>query len=318
MIYLKQLTILFFITHSLQIGYSQSYRPFYMDKAKWVMYRIYPVLGPGDGFAEWEIYTLGDTMINGIIYKIIATKNHCYSFPEHNGDPYYLNVNTNEFVFGGLREENKKVYLLRFNIAPQWELLQGLIKNFKLDTEYLLYDFDVTPGDTIHFADNKSTIIKAKSFDKENHTVYEVKNNTSFSYPYDTGSLIEGIGSSYGFFGSYDSFLSYLSCFTIDGSALIYNSCKTCKGYITQVEEQSVDVLEIYPNPTIGTIHVKSVANTKINEIQIYDAVGKLLEKNQPYSEEAILDISNYKRGFLLITVKLDNGQLQVRKLVLQ
>ena len=300
------------------------------------MERISPTLGPGDGHSFWEIYTLNDTLINNKIYRVVATRNLCQLWPDLQGNlnPNPL-INTNEFIFGGIREENKKVYFLKFNSDPAWSILQSQLRGFSLDQEHLLYDFDVTPGDTIHYSDlifksivnGDTTIYIEKNFSNiikqispvQGHKRYEVANSSAFSFPWETGTLIEGIGSSYGFFGSYDSFLSYLICFEINGEALLFDQeCDPCDGYVSTKNIDELSELQIYPNPTTGRLNITSQTNFEIDEIKILDSVGKLMQAERYSSNNIELDLSNFYSGVLFIHITFTNGYEQVKKVVKQ
>jgi hypothetical protein len=283
-----------------------------------------------------EIYTLNDTLINNKSYRIVATRNLCQLWPDLQGNlkPNPL-INANEFIFGGIREENKKVYFIKFNSNPAWSIFQNNLRGFNLDQEHLLYDFDVTPGDTIHFSDlifksiinGDTTIHIQKHFSKiidqinpvQGHKRYEVANSSAFSFPWETGTLIEGIGSSYGLFGSYDSFLSYLICFEINGEALLFDQeCAPCDGYVSTNNIDELSELQIYPNPTTGRLNITSQTNFEIDEIKIMDSVGKLMQANKYSSNHIELDLSNFYSGILLIHIKFTNGYELVKKVVKQ
>jgi len=125
---------------------AQDYTPFFIAHSKWVMSRVNPIIGPEDGHFYWENYTLQDTLIGDKTYTILARRNLCSLSPDMSGelhpDP---TLNTNEMIVGGLREENRKVYVIHFDT----------------NTEQLLYDFDIAVGDTIHFTPTVFTIIRA-------------------------------------------------------------------------------------------------------------------------------------------------------------
>lgn len=299
------------------------------------MQRVTPHLGANDIFSYWEIYTLDDTLIQNKVYRKVATKNLCHLTPDLSGKLHNsTTLNTNEFVFGGIREENKKVYFLRFNQAPQWGTLQYKGMNFNPDEEYLLYDFDVMPGDTIQFGEVRfvsivngdttyttrqySTIIRKELTSEQNHKRYEVTNSHVFAPPHETGILMEGIGSSYGFFGVYDSYLTYLMCFELDGESLIYSyKCNPCAQYVSTENADEDLLLSLYPNPTNSRIEISSNSNTKIKEVKILDSVGKWLSARSYSSERITLDLSDYAAGIFFLRITLDNGKVLVKKVVL-
>ena len=333
---LKLILITFFISSFFNLGFSQEYTPFYLDNAKWTMESVWPVSGPEDRYAFWEIYTLNDTLINNKIYRKVATKNLCELVPDFQGNLHYNNsINTNEFIFGGIREENKKVYFLNFNQEPQWTILQPRLKSFSTDEEHLLYDFDLTLGDTIHFSDltyytvtngdtsyftkNYFTIVIDQLSSIQDHIRYEVTNSSAYAFPLETGTLLEGIGSSYGFLGSYDSFLTELRCFEINGEVLIFDqNCSPCAGYVSTNKIDELNKLKIYPNPANSSLNVRSHTNSKIKEIQILDSVGRLLRVNKYSSKNIQIDLSSFCSGIIFLHIKFENGYEQVKKVVIQ
>jgi Secretion system C-terminal sorting domain len=333
---LKLIFAIFILSTNFNEGNAQDYIPFYLDNVKWTMERVNPVLGPEDGHSYWEIYTLNDTLINDKVYRKVATRNLCEQWPDSQGNLQFNNsIVTDEFIFGGIREENKKVYFLRFGEAPQWPILQGRIKNFSLEEEHLLYDFDVSPGDTIHFSDltsstitngdtsyftaNFFTIIIDQIAPTQDHKRYEVTNSSSFAFPLETGTLMEGVGSSYGFFGSYDSFLTFLRCFSINEEIMFFDqNCGPCSGYVSTNDVEELRKFKIFPNPTSSNLNVVSTTNFKIKEIEIYNSVGKLLIANKYSSNEIQLDLSGFYSGIFFLYIKFENGDEQIEKVVVK
>ncbi|HZV70300.1 MAG TPA: T9SS type A sorting domain-containing protein [Saprospiraceae bacterium] len=294
-------------------SYSQEYIPFFVDNVKWTMERTHPVPGQGDGHSFWEIYTLNDTLINNKIYRKVATKNLCRKWPDMQGNLHYdYSIVTKEYIFGGIREENKKIYLLRFTPYPQWSLFQQNIPPFNLEEEHLLYDFDVTPGDTIHFTGNYFTIIIDQIASSQNYKSYEVTNSSAYYFPFETGTLQEGLGSSYGFFGSYDSYLTDLICYTIND-----HNCAPCTGFVST---DNIDVsgnLKIYPNPANDILNVISESDFLIEEIKITDSTGKLLGVRKFSNHTIQLDLSGFPAGIIFLHIILRTGFNQVQKVVI-
>ncbi len=330
--YLSVAFVLFFC-YSLS---GQEYTPFYLDNAKWTMEGINPVLGSGDGHAFWEVYTLDDTLVANEVYRKVAVRNLCELWPDPNGELQpNLSLNTNEFVLGGLREEDRKVYFLRFDQEPAWRLLQGTVNRFDAGEEYLLYDFDISVGDTTHYSDlefftvsngdtsfftsNHFTIIDEELQPLEEHRRYEIRSSTAFAYPFETGGLTEGIGSSYGLFGSYDSFLTYLTCFSVDGeSMLVDGNCNPCDGLVSTRDLEEVEQIQVYPNPVQSVLHLRNTGGLAIEEIRIVDQLGRVLRRDKEGMDSEILrlDVSTLPAGMLLLEIIHENGKRQLEKIV--
>lgn len=325
-------TLIFFLTS--QFGYSQDYIPFYLNNVKWTMERVIPVIGPEDAHSYWEIYTLNDTLINNKIYRKLATKNICELFPDFQGNLQLNNeINTQEFVFGGIREENKKIYFLKFDQKPEWTLLQSRINNFTPGEDHLLYDFNIIPGDTIHYSGltsftvingdttysttNYFSIVTDILSPVQGHNRYEVANSSAYAFPFEAEPLLEGIGSSYGFFGSYDSYLTYLICFSINDEILLFDhECEPCSEILSKKTTANLVDLKIYPNPVKNELFINNTTNLKVEQIKIVDITGKLILTKRQLSNNIRIDFSTIQRGTLLLYIKFENGFELIKKVV--
>jgi hypothetical protein len=328
-------SILFFMAGLSVPGTSQSYTPFYLQHARWTMEAIYPVLGPGDGHAYWEIYTLGDTLIEGEAYHLLATRNLCEKWPDGKGGHNYAQtLNTSEFVFGALREMGQRVYFLRLNPMPSWKVLQSRLTSFPIGTEHLLYDFSAGEGDTVYYSDltfwtvtnGDTTFITRSHFSilfestppSMGHGTRHVANNTAYFFPHEKGLLIEGVGSSYGFFGPYDSFLTYLRCFQQDGQPMIYTGgCDPCQGMPTSVDAGSEVVVQLFPNPASQSLYVRVPGGSGITRITVTDMRGRIVLRQDGMASEVQLDLSMLSRGMAVVLVQLDNGVNYQEKILL-
>lgn len=67
-------------------------------------------------------------------------------------------------------------------------------------------------------------------------------------------------------------------------------------------------IVLIYPNPTSSEINVVSNDNSKIQQIQLFDLTGKLVEIGVFNSLEAKLDMSKYNSGIYLLKVKTEKN----------
>jgi len=310
-------------------------KPFYLDDAKWTIERIYPILGSEDGHGYWEIYTLDDTTVMDKAYRKVAIRNLCELWPDVNGDLQpNPNLHTDEFLLGGLREEAGKVFFLRFDRPLPWKFLQSQLKNFVVETDYLLYDFNALPGDTVRFSDlNSFTVSNGDTtfFTKENYTIIEeelsaidnhrrwrTRSSGTFN-PMETGTWIEGIGSSYGLLGSYDSFLTYLRCFSLGGEVLFYgDNCEPCAGIVSANSPSPSKALNIYPNPARHRLLVASSPRDKLRRINIYDSLGRLTEAWRGDQAQVELDIAGYPAGIFVVEIQLERGAKQMERLIVR
>ena len=73
---------------------------------------------------------------------------------------------------------------------------------------------------------------------------------------------------------------------------------------------------KIYPNPVNHELTIESDGN--IETIEIYDAVGRLMQDIQPISGVVKIDISSYTNGTYFITMKTKSGEVFREKVIKQ
>lgn len=74
------------------------------------------------------------------------------------------------------------------------------------------------------------------------------------------------------------------------------------------VNSATKDSFKIYPNPTSSEINVVSTDQSKIQQIQLYDLTGKLMEIGMYNSNEVKLNLSKYNAGIYLVKVKTEKS----------
>ena len=94
---------------------------------------------------------------------------------------------------------------------------------------------------------------------------------------------------------------AFNSCDTTDTASILINS-KT--GVSDVIADKSID---IYPNPATDQITIKS-KNNKIEEIKIYDIVGKEVKAQTANSIESILNLGDLHNGLYFVCVKTEKG----------
>jgi acetyl esterase/lipase len=101
--------------------------------------------------------------------------------------------------------------------------------------------------------------------------------------------------------------LAYLD--TIQGYMLPRVMCaldlpeNLCAEEPVSVEELTSAVIEIYPNPTNGQVTITS--NTRIDQMTIYNVVGKVVQNvSAPRSSQIVADLSKYPSGMYIVTAK--------------
>ena len=291
----------------------------------------YPI---SNGFENKNYYTLGDTLINGTIYK-----------PLENAD-YYYNYNCRT---GYIKEDTalRKVYFMDNVFSP----------------EIVLYDFSMQLSDTItlHFynspgyyengiyqLDSIKPFITATGFSTKAFYL----NCPNCSNSQRTIEWIEGIGSrgspvlpfdnNYGGGGLFAGLCGTWSAFPFDytailtsfahGSRLYYDSCiipfvinnscfeyhDTCNFWIIcgAIQEQDLSItISVHPNPSnrFITITTGKVYNNLVRFIiknlagqSVYSGGQVLLSEGKNHS----LDISFLKPGIYIVECLLNNKTL--------
>jgi hypothetical protein len=88
-------------------------------------------------------------------------------------------------------------------------------------------------------------------------------------------------------------------------------------GQIGNFDEKEEDMnfnLELFPNPTIGALHMKS--DSKIHSIAIYDYKGSIvLSKSDINSMSISIDLSNLNQGLYMIRLESEKG-VRVEKIL--
>jgi len=237
---------------------------------------------------------------------------------------------------GGIREENKKVYLC----VP--ELGEHLIYDFGLaigDTLFNTLNADINfdhYGEFIHVFFQKSSeetirvyyVVKDKGFKMLGNG--EIRNtlivNEYLSYDPEEGYVfmgswewVEGLGTLNGrggFLATINVAFFYNTDFDLgcicQNSTLLYSNanymCSLCGG--SQINENLQQQITLYPNPTSGELRITNY-ELRITSIEIYDIYGKkqCVENNNEKTEEyQLFDISHLQPGFYFVKITTEAG----------
>jgi len=208
-------------------------------------------------------YFQGDTIILGNQYKQIRAfpMVDIYNSPGMICWPYYVDVNTNYLSFGLLREDTiaKKVYV--FDLGN--------------NADDLLYDFNLTIGDTLHSAyagmGNDLVIVNKSDTTLLNGAIRKVfyLNNNEY--------YIESIGGSQGLFYPIQQGIGFWEELhgVIEDTTVIWGNRVEILG-INEIKNNAN--FEIFPSSVTSEFHLKVLGQIKspIN-LTIYDLQGKAL-----------------------------------------
>lgn len=76
-------------------------------------------------------------------------------------------------------------------------------------------------------------------------------------------------------------------------------------------------VISIFPNPTSGIFYIASSIFT-VSTLEIYNVLGEKLYSAKINSEKTEIDVSNQPKGIYFCKVLLDDGRIEVQKVVVQ
>jgi hypothetical protein len=236
--------------------------------------------------------TQGDTIIN----------NHSYlKFYSETGSYY------------AIRQENKKIYA----------------KYFDQSQEFLLYDFNVNKGDTIHSAAQRGYISRLPIVsDVDSVQLYNGEYRKRFIVNgYDTWT--EGIGSINGFdyptreiatcnCNSSFELISFAreKVLSFYNTALCaYSNC--CQGLTDNVKDiqEQQKVFDIYPNPTKDVITVKFGSNIAKSNFELFDLQGKIVISVSIDETNNTIHLNQLPNGIYFYKISADGKSLQTGKI---
>ena len=226
-----------------------------------------------------------DTTINQKIYHI----------PEYSND----SINWYKEHIWYLREEENTKQVFMYSVSDN---IEGLIYDFSLTTGDTVMVFNPVYGDGFPFPYYVTSIdsILLHSSNSYRKVIY-FSNNERW---------IEGIGHERGLHypGDFTVGVSYnLICYyenyLLEYINLSYGYC-----FFISVNNESAIMhddsfkVEYLDNKTF-LLHSKYT----IEEITIYDILGKIIKKNKPLSEKFIINLSSYSSGIFFLLVKINN-----------
>ncbi|MDG1476832.1 MAG: T9SS type A sorting domain-containing protein, partial [Vicingaceae bacterium] len=181
----------------------------------------------------------------------------------------------------------------------------------------LLYDFDVSIGDTVFQIHLDSSFIIINSIDSILiNNQYRKKYNfslSSFTSPPSCGwgagnSYVEGIGNiSSGLLGHWANYFESnekLSCFEDD--EVFYSNVDNCET-VGLKENLTQNILKIYPNPTSEKLFI-TLSNKNVSiAYSIFDISGKEVASSI-LNQSSFIDVSNFNKGLYLLKLKAEPG----------
>lgn len=252
-------------------------------------------------------FLLGDTILLGNTYSIIR---EFPIVPINNPGPYCppFIVNPSTSIISGF---------IREDTITQ----QVFVYDQSNDTDALLYDFNLTDGDTLNsvYAGQGASIIidSVRTTTLLNGDLRKIFyysdtwGNTCNQFQY----YIEGIGSQVGLHFP----LVYISCGPDGGLTCVKSNDiqlygGQCVGTVGLKEEKIDEQLEIYPNPFNNYFSVKSELNVEF-DYKIYSIDGVLIQENKSFTNNKI-PISLKKGIYFLEVLNSDKKIHKIEKLI--
>ena len=222
------------------------------------------------------------------------------------GDTLIKGKSYMEFSGGniGIRENNQKVY--------------AILNNTEQPDEFLLYDFSVHVGDTIHSTAIHGTLSRLPVVTRID--TITLRNGEKRKKIYINEDIwIEGIGSLYGFFKPYKETLT-CDCGGLDlisftrNDSLIYHNTALCSSlwFCTNpvdanpvVHEDNLNVT-VSPNPVINFVKIDfTYSNKKCVRVEIMNFQGQII-KSELYTggKEMTIDLSSYRAGIYFVMIR--------------
>ncbi len=295
---MKYTTLLFIIlfSHSTN-GQSNVYHPFPEGNAVWNINYFLNCNWAGIANENYSIEIANDTLINLVTYHTLKT--------------YYIE----SFSTGTCGSLGGPVYIYRGAIRQDTSLKKVFIVPPDSTNEELLYDFNLTVGDTVRgylepypnlaLSDvviSIDTIMLGSEYRKR----WMI--NQSFNI-----SMIEGIGWSFGLIqpspqNVIDGPGYFLSCFSENGVPLYPDSNSICNLINTVNKfEPEKSILEVFPNPNSGAFTIKS-NSTDLSKIEIYNSFGQLVLTNKMHSDNDFT-FNTFAKGLFFIIGFDKNGR---------
>lgn len=302
---MKRITILFAFFLSTNL-YCQEYEPLLSNNKFWdvVYWESGGIIPQTSGERQ---FLKGDTLIQDKTYCIIRAKS---IIPINEPNVFYppFSISEGSYIVGFIREDtiNKKVYTCGENDS----------------IEYLTYDFDLQPKDTLILAylDSVTAIVDSVVTIKLNNGLdadkYYFKHNSYLKEGNDF--YIEGIGGASSLMYPFDYDFEFGA--NLDG-VLIEDEKVYCNGcyIVTSVSENEFEqsLISFYPNPVNNEIIVHNkMGNYGILKLTSID--GRLVYSiNLESSQETIrINLSGCNKGLYILSFKTNKAT--VTKLILK
>jgi hypothetical protein len=276
----KQLFILFPFLMSFLANFSQSnvYHPFPESNAIWTQTctaywgATCPNGNPQLRDDNYSYHLQGDTIINGYTYHKV-----------------YRTGTSHLYCAGGSNYHVWSSYINLYSGAYRQDITQKKVYQFSFGNETVLYNFNAVVGTTLSQGCATVTSIDSILIG----ATYRKRFNLSSNY-----SIIEGVGSTSGLFGSICQFFESnctLKCFIQNGSTLYPDTINACQIQTSVHELKKAPKYSISPNPSSGIYNIYGLINESVFEV--FDVNGKSIYKKTISENSASIDLTKNNKG---------------------
>ena len=94
----------------------------------------------------------------------------------------------------------------------------------------------------------------------------------------------------------------------------------TLKSVLSVEKPNPLVNLKIYPNPTKGNITVYNTQNIELSKIEVYNVLGSKLKEIHVKNglSKIDVDLTKFKKGMYLVSIKSINGNINTQKLIIR
>jgi len=295
---------------------AQSYRPF--PESGYFWNEEHSMLLPGPcGYdyhtCESPVYFGLDTTINSVNYHRLYYRQICMwqttAVPPIPPCQFSGAYNVGENLFACFRQDSslKKVFI--YDIGNQ--------------VEALLYDFNLSAGDTLPQAYNNpdypnvyvtrtDSILLSDGYHKR-----YVLNVPLLSFG-DTISIIEGIGSSVGLVASLVTPFEnndLLLCFANSVQTIYPDASTSCSIALGIRDIDAQPLIELFPNPFRDYVNITNAAGMKDASIRIYQADGRLVLDRKVEPGDSRISLPGLTEGIYFVVLDTEKGRA-IQKLI--
>ncbi len=281
------------------------------SRAQTNVYHAFPDSGARWGGYSWGInqycqcpvtdkHTLfmdGDTLIGSFHYQKLLQS----GYKTASLYPYWCCAYVNTYE-GAIRQDTqqKKIYI---NVGNQ---------------DFLLYDFNLSLGDTLSFAtyisDFDTNVVTSIDSILVGNSFRKRLNITTLHYSGDSASIIEGIGSTLGLLDlippAFDTG-SGLDCFSLNGQTLYPDTSTFCNinvGIPSINLENGIILLSPNPFTTQATLTIQGIKNENNKSLSVYNLLGQEVQNIfVGNAKEVIIHRKNLPSGMYFYKLMDDN-----------